>query len=106
MLTSMPADYFPVSILQNSIKMTIEPPRGLKANLKRSFADFNEELIDSCPMKKKEWLKMLYSLTFFHAVIQERRKFGPLGFNIRYEFNESDLEISIATLRLFLNDDK
>jgi dynein heavy chain len=38
----MPADYFPVSILQNSVKLTIEPPRGLKANLKRSFQDFNE----------------------------------------------------------------
>jgi dynein heavy chain len=32
-LTAMPSDKFPVSILQNSIKMTIEPPRGVKANL-------------------------------------------------------------------------
>lgn len=36
-LTSMPASYFPVAILQNGIKLTTEPPRGLKANLRRSF---------------------------------------------------------------------
>ena len=51
----------------------------------------DESLIESCPLKKREWLSLLFSLTFFHAVIQERRKFGALGFNIRYEFNESDL---------------
>lgn len=48
---------------------------------------------------------MLYSVSFFHAVIQERRKFGPLGWNNRYEFNESDLETAQKVLRDILLQD-
>jgi ABC-type Zn2+ transport system substrate-binding protein/surface adhesin len=36
-LTSMPVKTFPVSILQNSLKLTTEPPSGIKSNIKKLF---------------------------------------------------------------------
>ena len=102
-LTSMPVDYFPVTILQNGVKLTNEPPKGLKANLKRTFAPIEDSTFESCS-KPRAWKKLIFGLSFFHAVLQERRKFGPLGFNIRYEFNDSDLETSTQVLRMFLEE--
>jgi len=54
--------------------------------------------------KVDNFKKLLVSLCLFHGVLLERRKFGPLGFNIRYPYNKSDLSICLAQLRMFLDD--
>ena len=102
-LTSMPADSFPVLVLQNGIKLTNEPPKGVRANMKRTFNDLSSEVFESCS-KSAPYKKLTFALSTFHAVIQERRKFGPLGWNIRYEFNASDIECSMLTLKMFLEE--
>lgn len=151
-LTSMPVAYFPASVLQNGLKMTTEPPKGLKANLMRTYntlidedtygalrrkpgapkeeedegddedtrkeagspknrADTEADALDGAGGEPAfdntvAWQKLLFGLSFFHAVIQERRKYGPLGWNIKYEFNDSDLKTSITMLEGFLRDNE
>ncbi|MCJ8744212.1 hypothetical protein PDJAM_G00116030 [Pangasius djambal] len=102
-LTSLPSNKFPVSILQNSSKMTIEPPRGIKANLLKTYLSLSDDFLKSCS-KTAEFRSLLLSLCLFHGNAIERRKFGPLGFNIPYEFTDGDLRICISQLKMFLDE--
>ncbi|XP_032314242.1 dynein heavy chain 1, axonemal isoform X8 [Camelus ferus] len=102
-LTSLPSNKFPVSILQNGSKMTIEPPRGVKANLLKSYSSLSDDFLNSCH-KVMEFKCLLLSLCLFHGNALERRKFGPLGFNIPYEFTDGDLRICISQLKMFLDE--
>merc|ERR1711871_13797 len=57
-LSSMPSKAFPVSILQNGVKMTNEPPKGLRANLKTTFYKQDDEKLNST--NKPEKYKRLF----------------------------------------------
>eukprot|EP01135_Chromosphaera_perkinsii_P012097 Nk52_evm35s2579 gene=Nk52_evmTU35s2579 len=100
-LSSMPSKTFPVSVLQNGLKVVTEPPKGLRANLIRTFGDLTKEEFET-HAKGDQFKRLLCGLFFFHAAIQERKKYGPLGWNIKYEFNESDRMVSMQMLRKFL----
>ncbi|CAL7933549.1 unnamed protein product [Xylocopa violacea] len=99
-LSSMPSTAFPVSVLQNSVKVTNEPPKGLKANIKRALYDIDEEFFEQHYLEES-WRRIIFGVCFFHAIIQERKKFGPLGWNILYEFNDSDRECCLLNLKIF-----
>lgn len=87
-LTAEPSEGIPIGLLENSIKLTNEPPQGLKANLKRAFASFDKDEFD---FRESNVKTLQFALCWFHAVVIERKKFGPLGWNANYPFNTGDL---------------
>lgn len=91
----------PQGILESSIKITNEPPTGMQANLHKALDNFTQETLEMCT-KEAEFKAILFSLCYFHAVVAERRKFGPQGWNKIYPFNVGDLNISVSVLYNYL----
>jgi dynein heavy chain len=88
---------FPIGLLQMVIKVTLEPPAGMKAGLMRTYTTMvSQELLDKIDNDK--WRTLVYTQSFLHSVVQERRKFGPIGWCVPYEYNNSDLDASLLFL--------
>jgi dynein heavy chain len=98
-LSSDPSREIPIGLLERCIKLTNEPPQGLKQNMKRAFTFFSKEDIEDKDPKIKT---ILFALCYFHSVMIERRKFGPKGWNMHYPFNMGDLRDSAIVLQNYM----
>ena len=102
-LTGEPNPKFPLGLLHIAIKVTNEPPKGLKAGLQRTFATMiNQDFLEKVEPPDM-WREIVYATCFLHSVVQERRKYGPIGFCLPYEFNSSDLDASLMYIEKYLN---
>ncbi len=100
-ITTEPHPKFSIGLLHMSTKVTNEPPKGLRAGLQRSYT----VIVDQDRLERIEshtWRTLLFALCFTHSVVQERRKFGPLGWCVPYEFNDGDLNATIMFLEKHL----
>ncbi|EDO35852.1 predicted protein [Nematostella vectensis] len=99
-LTTDPTPEFPIGILQRSLKVVTEPPNGLKLNLRSTYHKISNQMLADCP--HQSFSPLVFVLGFFHAVVQERRKYGKIGWNIAYDFNESDFRVCMTLLNTYL----
>ena len=100
-ITACPHPEFPLGLLQMSTKVTNEPPAGLRAGLMRSYST----IIDQDRLERIDgalWKRLLFAMCFLHSIVQERRKFGPLGWSIPYEFNTGDISACLTFLEKHL----
>ncbi|ETM55018.1 hypothetical protein L914_01719 [Phytophthora nicotianae] len=99
-ITSDPSTNIPIGVLERSIKLTNEPPTGLRANVKRAFCCFPKTIVDELEPRTR---CILFALCYFHSLMLERKKFGPQGFNMLYPFAASDLLASSTVLRNYMD---
>ncbi|GBG28212.1 Dynein heavy chain 2, axonemal [Hondaea fermentalgiana] len=99
-LSSDPCPDIPVALLNRSIRLTNEPPAGLKANLTRAWAQFAPEDVDNLDSKSRS---ILFGLCYFHSVLLERKTYLTKGFNLQYPISTQDLTACAMVLRNYMD---
>jgi len=90
----------PINILRQSRVIMNEPPPGVRANLLDTLRGLSQSQLSTGPAEKG---RLYFLLAWFHAVVQERLRYLPLGWSKGYEFNDSDFDAALNTIDLWLN---
>lgn len=90
----------PVNLLRAGRIFVFEPPPGIRANLLRTFSTVPANRMMKVPSERA---RLYFLLAWFHAIVQERLRYVPLGWAKKYEFNESDLRVACDTLDTWID---
>jgi len=98
-ITCVPVDSFPANILERSIKVALQAPGTVKAKMERMLMEQEKEGFFRRSRKQANYHKNLFfGLAYFHSVLEGRKRYGTLGWNLPYKFDYSDFEVSNAQL--------
>ncbi|CAF1512159.1 unnamed protein product, partial [Didymodactylos carnosus] len=100
-MTTEPIRDFPIGLLQKSYKVVVEAPSTLKLILKSTFFNLTPNVFTESD--HPAFPPLIFILAFFHSILLERRKYDKLGWNINYDFNESDFRVSFNIIKSYLN---
>jgi dynein heavy chain 1, cytosolic len=98
-LTMQANPSIPVNILRQSRVLMNEPPPGIKANLLDSLRSIAPSRLSQGPAEK---VRLYFLLAWFHAIVQERLRYAPLGWSKIYDFNDSDMAAAFDTIDSWL----
>lgn len=87
---------FSTSLLESCLKVTYESPPGIKRNLQRTLNGWNPSILEGSESVAKA--QAIFTLAWFHAIVQERRIFIPQGWAKFYEFSDGDLRAGLEVL--------
>jgi dynein heavy chain 1, cytosolic len=90
----------PVNLLRQSRIIMNEPPPGIKANLLDSLNNISSTRLSQGPAEK---VRLYFLLAWFHAIVQERLRYVPLGWSKSYDFNDSDMASAFTTIDTWLH---
>ena len=95
-LSAEPRNNIPSGLLEKCIKLTNEPPTGLKENMKIALNTIVSENKGSANRLEddRKRIAILFGLCYYHSVVLERKRYGTLGWNRIYPFNLDDLRSS------------
>lgn len=85
----------PINLLRSGRIFVYESPPGIKYNLLRVFNTLSPQRMGKLPVERS---KLYFLLAWFHAIVQERLRYVPLGWSKTYDFNESDLLVAYDTV--------
>lgn len=124
-ITVAPTEGFPQGLLRAAVKVTNEAPSGVRAGLRAAYAPpLSQDVLDGARIVvpgrgDKEgaaaaavattvtvsastaalWRSLLFSASFLHSVVLERRRFGAIGCTTPYDFGRDDLAAVTSYLR-------
>ena len=97
-------DLLPIALLERCIRLTADPPAGLRASLKRALCCFPKDTVEEMEPAERG---VLFGLAHFHALLLERRAFGTRGFNepMKLNLGPSDLVHSAKLLATYMEEE-